>query len=86
MGSCEGIVAPPVGERGLKFAGINNKKERTAVAPPVGERGLKSPFQMVRDTRQGRSPCRGAWIEISELPMAIVQALVAPPVGERGLK
>ena len=36
-----GVVAPPRGERGLKFAVARKVAVVKAVAPPRGERGLK---------------------------------------------
>ena len=59
---CE--VAPPRGERGLKFVYRVYWCIVLMVAPPRGERGLK--YSAVKQVRRdfSRSPSWGAWIEI----------------------
>ena len=56
------------------------------VAPPCGERGLKSFRSRSAPRCQGRSPLRGAWIEIAATEKGYEKDTVAPPCGERGLK
>ena len=56
------------------------------VAPRVGERGLKSDRYLLSPSAAGRSPRRGAWIEILWTFIKVLTAQVAPRVGERGLK
>ena len=79
-------VAPPRGERGLKFAKIWHKEAIKMVAPPRGERGLKSTTWTQTMQTQRRSPSWGAWIEITHIRCRMALLKVAPPRGERGLK
>ena len=80
-------VAPPRGERGLKYDDCDDTRELADVAPPRGERGLKSQTRERTHARpERRSPSWGAWIEISVSPFSRSFAAVAPPRGERGLK
>ena len=59
-------VAPPRGERGLKYFYLISPHKFWAVAPPRGERGLKCQIQRQSVFyRRGRSPSWGAWIEIT---------------------
>ena len=60
------LVAPPRGERGLKFGHrIILREKIVKVAPPRGERGLKCAEERAKLMKQaGRSPSWGAWIEI----------------------
>ena len=81
------LVAPPCGERGLKSLSCRPPAALCEVAPPCGERGLKChQFSCAITMAAGRSPLRGAWIEmVYKVPFDDV-AWVAPPCGERGLK
>ena len=59
------VVAPPRGERGLKFRCDVHYVGRALVAPPRGERGLKFAKGVTEGkSTYGRSPSWGAWIEI----------------------
>ena len=80
-------VAPPRGERGLKFLRPLGGFPRPAVAPPRGERGLKfREMPLALRPEQCRSPSWGAWIEMEREKEIIRRLGVAPPRGERGLK
>ena len=79
-------VAPPRGERGLKFS-------FGAALPPLARRSPSwgAWIEIVCVGVYGcvincRSPSWGAWIEISYEPLILRRANVAPPRGERGLK
>ena len=80
-------VAPPRGERGLKYYMLYTTFYQLLVAPPRGERGLK----YLRQSRQPpcrirRSPSWGARIEMPHSEQICMPSPVAPPRGERGLK
>lgn len=53
---------------------------------PHGERGLKSTRPAEKGADPGRSPPRGAWIEIPTPVTMRLSRMVAPHHGERGLK
>ena len=57
-------VAPPRGERGLKFLWFGWYAIHEKVAPPRGERGLKFANTVNQIYLKRRSPSWGAWIEI----------------------
>ena len=59
----------------------------TYVAPPCGVRGLKFSLVWLFPRRTaGRTPLRGAWIEMSAISCSTRDIVVAPPCGVRGLK
>ena len=58
-------VAPPRGERGLKYICLLTHPKYVRVAPPRGERGLKCIGRLWLSAEcPSRSPSWGAWIEI----------------------
>ncbi len=85
--SCLYLVAPPRGERGLKYEGLIKQLSDGSVAPPRGERGLKSYYKVLMRNGTKVAPPRGErglkYLYTAKTPFA---ATVAPPRGERGLK
>ena len=80
-------VAPPRGERGLKYIMYRRPAITVPVAPPRGERGLKFEDNNRKYADAfSRSPSWGAWIEILVSGSYLDFLPVAPPRGERGLK
>ena len=79
-------VAPPRGERGLKYRGVCFPPAPLRRSPSWGAwiEMLKS--ATISPTSGRRSPSWGAWIEIIRLQNHIPPRAVAPPRGERGLK
>ena len=72
-------VAPPRGERGLKYYFAPHSSTTIPVAPPRGERGLKC--RPARSCPQAirRSPSWGAWIEIACLARLNVAVIGRSP-------
>ena len=53
------LVAPPRGERGLKFVAQGRTRNAARVAPPRGERGLKCVEQQAAGKTGQVAPPRG---------------------------
>ena len=80
-------VAPPRGERGLKFLYGEISDTSWFVAPPRGERGLKYRREILdRQPRQVAPPRGERGLKCSARGFAAWVLQVAPPRGERGLK
>ena len=80
-------VAPPRGERGLKFPVVRQTLVVFAVAPPRGERGLKLHDVEFDGTNDAVAPPRGErGLKSPSAALAAASNVVAPPRGERGLK
>ena len=75
-------VAPPRGERGLKYNRSALRCQGLRVAPPRGERGLKCRL-LAADIKGDyrRSPSWGAWIEIFAKLADIALHVSLPLVG-----
>ena len=81
------MVAPRSGVRGLKFDGDPDEKKVAEVAPRSGVRGLKWGRRCCAGQFiGGRTPLRGAWIEIQKSRTKSRKNKVAPRSGVRGLK
>lgn len=77
-------VAPPHGERGLKYPNIRIYDKLRLSRSPHGERGLKSVTWYLA-TNTGQSlPMRGAWIEIVFRRLQDIGVNVAPHAGSVG--
>ena len=81
------LVAPPRGERGLKFGDCQRDYKAKGVAPPRGERGLKYCSAAWRIVFITVAPPRGErGLKFAGACAVIIPMRVAPPRGERGLK
>ena len=81
------MVAPPCGERGLKFLFGTENHDNPRRSPLRGAWIEISLLSSSPTSKGSRSPLRGAWIEILCLCVGLDGADdVAPPCGERGLK
>ena len=79
-------VAPPRGERGLKYAAWG-LSARTYRRSPSWGAWIEIPvLPAACCSTRSRSPSWGAWIEIAVQWRTLVDKKVAPPRGERGLK